>query len=103
MKLTEAQIEQAVCQWLHYNNFFVVKFKDQTAHRDGKYHKPLPFQTNGVSDLMAIRDGNVYWIEVKSKTGTQSKAQKEFQLNIELNGGTYWLVRSIDEVKALLG
>lgn len=99
MKPTESQIEQSICQWLHFNNFFVAKVKDQTAYRDGKYHKPLPFQVNGFSDLVAIRNGQVFFIEVKSQTGVQSKAQKEFEKNIEMHGGVYLLVKSVEDLR----
>jgi hypothetical protein len=101
-KLTEAQIEQAVCQWLHFKKYFVFKLKDQTAYRDGKRHKTLPFQINGVADLCAIKNGETFWIEIKTPTGTQSQAQKVFQKNIEMQGGNYWLIRSLDELKERL-
>lgn len=101
-KLTEAQIEQAVCQWLYFKKYFVFKLKDQTTYRDGKRHKPLPFQINGVADLCAIKNGETFWIEVKTPTGTQSQAQKDFQKNIEMQSGVYILVRSVDELKEKL-
>jgi hypothetical protein len=101
-KITEAQIEQACLQFLHYSKFYCVKIKDQVQCRDGKYLKPRPFEVRGVADIFAIKDGISLWIEVKTKTGQQSVHQKLFQKNIEMNGGVYWVVRSVDELKEKL-
>jgi hypothetical protein len=98
-KLTEAQIEQQCCQWLWRSGYFVFLPKDQASFRDGSYRKPKSFQIAGVSDCIAIKDGQVYFIEYKSKTGVQSAHQKTFQKNIEMNGGVYLLVKSVDELK----
>lgn len=101
-KLTEAQIEQACLQFLHYSKWYCVKIKDQVQCRDGKYLKPRPFEVRGVADIFAIKDGISLWIEVKTKTGVQSAHQKTFQKNIEMNGGVYLLVKSLDELKERL-
>lgn len=42
------------------------------------------------------------FIEVKSDVGTQSPDQKKFQQKIEKLGGSYYIVRSFDEAKALI-
>lgn len=98
-KPKEKDIELQICQWLSYNKFFVFKPKDQTAFRNGSFRRPRPFEIPGVSDLIAIRSGKVFFIEVKTKTGTQSKAQKEFEKNITMHGGVYLLVRSVEDLK----
>ena len=99
--MTEHQIEQAICQLLHNQGWYVVKLKDQTAAHNGKHQAALPFQNRGVADLYAIKAGFQVWIEVKIPTGNQSGYQKTFQAHIEAQGGVYWLVRSIAEVKRL--
>ena len=100
LKLTEAQLENQILQWLTYSGFFAFKLHDQAYFRDGAYRKGSPFQIRGQSDVVAIRNGEVFFIEIKTKTGKQSEHQKEFESKIKASGGNYMLVRSIDEVRS---
>jgi Holliday junction resolvase len=54
----------------------------------------------GISDLIAIKDRRVLFIEVKgqSKRAKQSNHQIEFQKNIESQGGEYILVRCLEDL-----
>jgi len=56
----------------------------------------------GMSDLTAIKDGKVLFIELKTATGRQSDAQLVFQKEIESRGGTYLLIRSVEQMIAYL-
>lgn len=42
------------------------------------------------------------FIEVKTDVGQQSEGQRKFQLMVENMGGTYYIVRSFEEVKQLV-
>lgn len=55
----------------------------------------------GIPDLTAIKNGSVYQIEVKAKTGRQSERQKEFKRDWEQMGGVY-ILGGIDEVMKYL-
>ena len=55
----------------------------------------------GLADITAIKDGEVYQIEVKAPGGRQSAKQKEFQEKWEDAGGHY-IVGGIDEVMAAI-
>ncbi|MEI6448542.1 MAG: VRR-NUC domain-containing protein [Actinomycetes bacterium] len=57
----------------------------------------------GISDLCAVRDGAVLWIECKSASGRLSRAQEQFRADIESHGGTYVLCRSVDDLAAITG
>ena len=57
------------------------------------------FQIRGVSDIIAIREGKVMFLEVKTAKGRQTKHQKMFQKRIEENGGHYFVVRSVDDTR----
>lgn len=46
----------------------------------------------GLSDLVAVKDGRVIHIEVKTPTGRQSEKQKLFQADIEDHGGEYLII-----------
>lgn len=64
--------------------------------------------TAGVADLHILSRGKLICLEVKtpkgleSKEGKQSDSQIEWQKTITQCGGLYAVVRSVDEVKALL-
>jgi len=57
----------------------------------------------GVSDLVAVRGASVLWIECKSQTGRCSAKQDQFRRDIESHGGTYVVVRSVDDLAGLTG
>ena len=52
----------------------------------------------GISDIIAVRNGVVLFIEVKTETGKQSGAQKEFELLCKDRGIPYILARSLEDV-----
>lgn len=56
----------------------------------------------GMSDLCALIDGRFYAFEVKAKGNGQQATQEAVQEIVERNGGIYAVVRSIDDVKAVL-
>lgn len=51
---------------------------------------------DGVSDLIAVTNSNVIFIELKSSKGRQTPAQKAFQEKIESLGWQYYLVRDVE-------
>jgi len=56
----------------------------------------------GASDLIFVFRGKVIFLEIKTTTGRQDPAQKEFQSRIEANGFRYYLVRSVEDVKEVV-
>ena len=52
----------------------------------------------GIPDIIAIKGGQVLFIEVKKPTGKQSQYQKEFQADIEAHDGNYLLVKSVEDL-----
>ena len=58
------------------------------------------FGVPGQADLTGILpDGRRLEVEVKSATGRQSAAQRDFQNLIERFGGLYVLARSVEDVR----
>ncbi len=51
----------------------------------------------GVADLLLIYRGRVHAIELKTPTGRQSPAQKQWQRVCETQGVSYTVVRGIEE------
>jgi Holliday junction resolvase len=52
----------------------------------------------GISDLIALRWGDVCFIEIKSPKGKQSDNQIKFECDIKNSGGNYFLVDNIDKI-----
>ncbi len=55
----------------------------------------------GIADLYCLKGGRSVWVEIKTATGRQSDAQKQFEADVLTFGGEYWLVRSVDEAMHL--
>uniref|UniRef100_A0A6H1ZA54 Putative VRR-NUC domain-containing protein n=1 Tax=viral metagenome TaxID=1070528 RepID=A0A6H1ZA54_9ZZZZ len=52
----------------------------------------------GLADLTILKDGKVYWVEVKRPGGKQSDYQKLFQQHIEDEGGIYIVATSVQDL-----
>lgn len=90
--MTESQIKEQCRKWLDKNGWFSFNI-----HQQGMYcHR-------GISDRIAVKDGEVVFIEYKTKEGKQSEYQKIFQRDIESKGGRYLLIRSLEELVFELG
>jgi hypothetical protein len=56
----------------------------------------------GVSDMIIISPKKIIFIEVKTETGKQSPDQKDFEQKVKSMGYDYFLVRSLDQFKAII-
>lgn len=56
----------------------------------------------GFSDIVACIGGRFVAIECKAPKGKQSEAQAAFQAEVERAGGSYWLVKSSEDLERLL-
>lgn len=60
------------------------------------------YGTAGIPDIIACVDGRFYAFEVKTKTGKPTKLQEATIRKILKAGGTAVVVRSVDEVRAVI-
>ena len=60
------------------------------------------FGTAGVPDIIACIGGRFYGFEVKTETGKPTKLQEAVIRKINAAGGTALVVRSVDEVRAVV-
>lgn len=118
--LTESNTQRAVLDLLAAKRIRHWRMNSgaMLAEHNGK-KRFLRFGEPGMADIMAVTSFRVrhmvnestywadipriVWLEIKSPTGKQSAAQKEFQRNAEANGETYLLVRDINQVVELFG
>ncbi len=115
-KPNESQIELAICHYLRIKGYFFYKnptrgYFSGKVSNDGRGRKVMvgsfrkdhnPYTLCGGPDLVLIHRGLYVGLEVKSETGRQSEAQKEFQRLLEASGGKYFIVRSIEDVENAL-
>ena len=86
MSVTETDIRHQVQDYLRIKGWFVFYILQGL----GAY--------KGIPDLIAIRDGRVLFIELKTARGRQSDYQKKFQADLEAAGGEYILCRGADDL-----
>jgi hypothetical protein len=107
LKETETQIQATICDYLairerqnmlmfwRQNTGGIFDVKNQVRRALPKHAK------KGVPDIIVIKAGKFIGLEVKSATGKQSDDQKLFEARLVNNGGTYYVVRSLEEVKQI--
>jgi penicillin-binding protein-related factor A (putative recombinase) len=58
----------------------------------------IAYGTPGATDILAVIKGKYVGIEIKDTKGKQSEDQVKFQEALEKAGGTYLLIRNIDDL-----
>lgn len=84
----ERDILRLVRDYLRWRGWFIVR-----------NHQSLGSQP-GVADLTGVKNGQTVWIEIKTSRGNLSGAQMKFKEQIEMHGGTFWVIRSLEELTA---
>lgn len=56
----------------------------------------------GIPDLLVMRNGRVWFIEVKTSKGRLSPYQERFKMMCEYYGVPYIVIRSLDEAQELI-
>jgi hypothetical protein len=113
--LSEKQISSAIMAYLAARRIFAIRVNSGTqVLMDGGNRRAIHMAAPGTADILAfpvrrsergkIIEGynSPLWLEVKAEKGKQSDLQKSFQAQVEAEGHRYALVRSIDDVEALL-
>jgi Holliday junction resolvase len=85
--LTETDIRRQVTDYLQLRQYFCF----YVLQGLGAY--------KGIPDLIAVKDGRVLFIELKTPRGRQSEYQRKFQANLEAAGGEYVLCRGVDDLQ----
>lgn len=57
----------------------------------------------GMADLCMLLDGQFFAFEVKAGRNKQQPNQEAVEYLVDANGGYYYVVRSIDDVKEIMG
>lgn len=99
--MLEKDIQKTIIDYLRYSGWFVVKNNTVGIYKQktGKY---IPSQAVGLADLTILKGGRVIMLEVKTPKGKQSDGQIEFEKNWKEKGGEYYVVRSVEDVEAII-
>jgi hypothetical protein len=103
-RVTESQIQNAVCDYLAINRFFFWRQNTIPVYDPvRKAFRRMPkYSMNGVSDIIWIYRGAAIFIEVKTPKGKLSESQKEFKTRIEEEGGYYFIVRNFEDIEEVV-
>ena len=106
MKHEESLLQSSIVQSLSLHRIYCLMIPNDAAGKISPKQagrlKSMGLRA-GASDLLVILPGRVIFMEVKTPTGRQSPAQKNFQSIVEGLGHQYALVRSVDEALAACG
>ena len=86
IKITENDIKLQVKQYLSLKGYFHFHILQGL----GAY--------KGIPDIIAIKNNRVLFLEIKRSTGKQSEYQKQFQADIEGQGGEYYIIKSLEDL-----
>lgn len=104
-KTTESMILQAVLLWLT----IMAKTKPLYFFRSGsgalKTEQGRFFKTGraGCPDITCLYAGRFIGLEIKTATGRQSPAQRAAESEILAAGGEYYIIRSVADVREVVG
>lgn len=105
---TKAEIKiQASIFLYHHNNFpnerglLCYNLNNSANKIQGNQNKSLGL-IKGRSDMVYYKNGKATMIEIKTETGRQSQAQKEWETIIKDAGFDYIILRSLQDFKDFL-
>lgn len=107
LKQKEVEIQHTICEYLAFREkqrMLMFWRQNTNAMYDVSkgIHRRMPVHAKkGVPDIIVIKKGQFIGLEVKSATGRQNEDQRAFELFIKENGGFYYLVRSLEDVRKI--
>ncbi len=96
METPESVILKQICDHLTLRQVFHWRQNNTGKMPGGRYVSVK----KGVPDILALKAGQFFGIEVKKKDGRLSPEQAEFGRMCVKSGGEYIVARSIEEVQA---
>lgn len=94
----EKEIQLAICDYLSLKKHFFWRQNTMPVFDHGKFYAMPKYSKNGVPDIILVKDGIFYGLEVKRPKGKPSDKQIEFKEGLEKAGGKYFVVTSLQDV-----
>jgi len=95
----ESEIQSAIVRALRQLGFLVFHIPNQATYGLRRYSGMV----SGAPDLVVLKDGKVWFFEVKADRGRQSYAQRVIGEAIASEGFTYAIVRSVEDALKAVG
>jgi hypothetical protein len=95
LDVKERNLQNLILDWLAIHRIFAWRCNTGAMRRGKRF---IRFGVKGVPDILGCYRGRMFGIEVKNDYNEQSQAQKEFEHNLTVAGGTYILARSLEHV-----
>lgn len=83
--------------YLRYQGFEAKRISSEGKYRPGVGF--IPSENKGIADIMAIRDGRIYFIEVKQPTEKQLDSQVKFEAWATKAGAPYIIIRGWEDLQ----
>lgn len=99
--MSEVQLQKTICDRLLELGFMVVRVNSLKHGYLRSYHIHNTKKFSGMSDVIAVRGGQVYFVEVKTATGELRAQQIEFRELCQKFGAVYLVVRSLSDLDIL--
>ncbi len=99
----EVDIQSGICDYLALRKVFFWRQNVAPIYnsKTERFRAMPKYSLTGVSDIIALKGGTAYFIEVKRPKGVQSGNQKVFEQLVTSNGGVYKVVTCIEDVQLL--
>jgi hypothetical protein len=101
----EKDIQRTICEWLALNNYFFWRNNNVPIfgkNNAGRWtHRAMPKYTpKGLPDIIVIHNKKFISLEIKrDNTCKLSPEQVDFGLKVIKNGGVYYKIVSLEELK----
>ncbi len=98
-KVSERALQYSIVKALRFLGYIVIHIPNQYSLgriRDAGV-------VAGAPDLIVLKDGRVWFLEVKTEYGRLSRSQEEFAEQLRSHGFEYHVVRSVDDALRAVG
>lgn len=105
IKVLEKDIQKQIIQWLKWQKDIYFIRNNSFAGKIVRPNGSCGWVNNakrGSPDVVLLKDGQFIGLEIKTKQGRISDAQREAQKAIQACGGQYYVVRNLEEVINIL-
>jgi hypothetical protein len=105
LKYSESQLQKAILHRLAWTkNIYYIRNNSYAGRIIGNDGKTWYMRNNkkGSPDIILLKNGFWLGLEIKTEEGRQSPEQKQAEKDIRKAGGHYFIIRSLEELEAVL-
>ena len=97
--MTESQLQSKICAYLQAKGYCFSRINNAPIYDPTRkiFRSLGKYVMRGFPDIIICLEGRFIGLELKSKSGKQSPAQKLAEKKIIENGGLYYLIRNWED------